>query len=57
MSITQSPSAFELKLQVSGAAIQQIKLMLEHDYTLKGKIFRIKIGGKGCGGFTYQTGF
>jgi iron-sulfur cluster assembly accessory protein len=57
MSITQSPSAFELKLQVSDAAIQQIKLMLEHDYTLKGKIFRIKIGGKGCGGFTYQTGF
>jgi iron-sulfur cluster insertion protein len=57
MSITQSPSPFELKVEVSEKAIEQIKLMLEHDYTLKGLVFRIKIGGKGCGGFTYQTGF
>ena len=57
MSITQTSASFELKLEISQAAIDQIKLMLEHDYTLKGLFFRIKIGGKGCGGFTYQTGF
>lgn len=57
MSITQTPSPFELKVEVSDKASEQIKLMLEHDYTLKNLVFRIKIGGKGCGGFTYQTGF
>lgn len=57
MSITQTPPPFELKVDVSKTAIDQIKLMLEHDYTLKNLVFRIKIGGKGCGGFTYQTGF
>lgn len=57
MTISQVPASFELKVDVSSSAIEQIKLMLEHDYTLKGLTFRIKIGGKGCGGFTYQTGF
>ncbi len=57
MSITQDDSAVELKVEISDNAIKQIKLMLEHDYTLKDHVFRIKIGGKGCGGFTYQTGF
>ncbi len=47
----------ELKVEVTKKAIDQINLMFEHDFTLKGKVFRIKIGGKGCGGFTYQTGF
>jgi Fe-S cluster assembly iron-binding protein IscA len=31
--------------------------MQENDYTLENHLFRIKIGGKGCGGFTYDTGF
>lgn len=35
----------------------QIKLMLQNDYTLAGKIFRIQISGKGCDGFSYSAGF
>jgi len=45
------------KLEVSDSAMQQIQLILRHDYTLSGMSFRVKIGGKGCNGFTYQTGF
>lgn len=47
----------DIKLFVTDSAIRQIKLMQENDYTLEGLEFRIKIGGKGCGGFTYETGF
>lgn len=47
----------DIKLFVTDSAIRQIKLMQDHDYTLQGLEFRIKIGGKGCGGFTYDTGF
>jgi iron-sulfur cluster insertion protein len=47
----------DIKLFVTDSAIRQIQLMLENDYTLEGLFFRIKIGGKGCGGFTYDTGF
>ncbi len=50
-----SPS--EIKLFVTDSAIRQIQLIQLNDYTLKGLLFRIKIGGKGCGGFTYDTGF
>jgi len=50
-----SPS--EVKLFVTDSAIRQIQLIQVNDYTLKGLLFRIKIGGKGCGGFTYDTGF
>ncbi len=35
----------------------QIKLIMENDFTLKGKYFRIIISGKGCHGFDYQVGF
>ena len=49
--------ASDLKLFVSDSAVRQIQLMQENDYTLDGLSFRIKIGGKGCGGFTYDTGF
>jgi len=42
---------------VTDSAIQQIRLMEANDYTLEGLFFRIKIGGKGCGGFTYDSGF
>jgi Fe-S cluster assembly iron-binding protein IscA len=45
------------QLTVSPEAARQIRLLLQHDYTLKGLSFRIKIGGKGCGGFTYELGF
>ena len=38
-------------------ALQEIKLILENDFTLKGRYFRILISGKGCDGFTYSTGF
>jgi Fe-S cluster assembly iron-binding protein IscA len=47
----------EIKMMVTDSAIRQIQLMQAHDYTLDGLLFRIKIGGKGCGGFTYSTGF
>lgn len=45
------------KLAISDAAFQQILLIQRHDYTLSGLSFRVKIGGKGCNGFTYETGF
>src|SRR5690606_24054850 len=49
--------ASDIKLFATDSAVHQIKLMIENDYTLEGFNFRIKIGGKGCGGFTYDTGF
>ena len=50
-----SPS--DIQLLITDSAVRQIHLMQENDYTLEGLSFRIKIGGKGCGGFTYDTGF
>lgn len=38
-------------------ALQEIKLIIDNDFTLKGRYFRILISGKGCDGFTYSTGF
>lgn len=52
---TLSPA--DIQLLITDSAVRQILLMLENDYTLEGLSFRIKIGGKGCGGFTYDTGF
>lgn len=49
--------ASDIKLFVTDSAVRQIQLMQENDYTLEGLSFRIKIGGKGCEGFTYDTGF
>jgi iron-sulfur cluster insertion protein len=45
------------ELTLSPEAARQIQLIQQHDYTLKGLSFRVKIGGKGCGGFTYELGF
>lgn len=45
------------RLELTDAAYRQIRLIQSHDYTLEGLSFRIKIGGKGCGGFTYLTAF
>jgi iron-sulfur cluster insertion protein len=50
-------SPADIKMFVSDSAVRQIQLMQQHDYTLDQLHFRIKIGGKGCGGFTYDTGF
>lgn len=47
----------DINLFVTDSAVRQIQLMQENDYTLEGLSFRIKIGGKGCEGFTYDTGF
>ena len=47
----------DLKVLVTDSAVRQIQLMQSNDYTLEGLLFRIKIGGKGCDGFTYDTGF
>ena len=37
--------------------MHQLELMIENDYTLKDKILRIQINGKGCEGFKYATYF
>jgi iron-sulfur cluster insertion protein len=50
-------TASDIKLFVTDSAVRQIQLMQTNDYTLEGLSFRIKIGGKGCEGFTYDTGF
>jgi iron-sulfur cluster insertion protein len=47
----------DIKLFVTDSAVRQIQLMQNNDYTLEGLSFRIKIGGKGCEGFTYDAGF
>jgi iron-sulfur cluster insertion protein len=38
-------------------ALNQLKLIIENDFTLAGKYFRIVVSGKGCEGFTYAAGF
>lgn len=38
-------------------ALSQLKLIIENDFTLAGKYFRILVSGKGCEGFTYSAGF
>lgn len=47
----------EINLTISAAARALIKLILDHDHTLKDQVFRIQIDGKGCGGFDYALGF
>lgn len=41
----------------SDTALSQLKLIIENDFTLAGKFFRLLISGKGCDGFTYSVGF
>ncbi|NOT77697.1 MAG: hypothetical protein HOP07_01695 [Bacteriovoracaceae bacterium] len=38
-------------------ALSQLKLIIQNDFTLAGKYFRIVVSGKGCEGFTYAAGF
>ncbi len=47
----------EFQIDLTDSAFKQIQLILENDFTLEGHQFRLKIGGKGCDGFTYDTGF
>ncbi len=48
----------KLNIQLTDSAIAQIKLIKENDFTIEPEyMFRLKIGGKGCDGFTYETGF
>lgn len=51
------PSNNDYKINLTQAAFKQIALISENDYTLTDLFFRLKIGGKGCDGFTYETGF
>jgi len=44
-------------LAFTSSALSQLKLILENDFTLAGKYFRLVISGKGCDGFTYSAGF
>lgn len=37
--------------------LSQLKLIIDNDFTLAGKYFRIVVSGKGCEGFTYAAGF
>jgi Fe-S cluster assembly iron-binding protein IscA len=47
----------EVKLIITDTAAKQILLISANDYTLENLVFRMKVGGKGCSGFTYETGF
>ena len=51
------PSNCDYKINLTQAAFNQISLIQQNDYTFSGLFFRLKIGGKGCDGFTYDTGF
>lgn len=45
------------EVNISPKAISQLKLIIENDFTLKGKYLRLLISGKGCDGFSYSVGF
>ena len=45
------------RVRFTPGALLQLKTMIENDFTLSGKYFRVLVSGKGCDGFTYSTGF
>lgn len=45
------------RVHLTERALGELKLMMENDFTIAGKYFRVLISGKGCDGFTYSTGF
>lgn len=55
LSLTMDNIHFAISL--SPAAMSQIKLMKELDYTLDGQHLRASIKGKECDGFRYALGF
>ncbi len=60
--LSKAPTVDKAQVQAptihfSSSAEQALSLIIENDFTLAGKYFRILISGKGCDGFTYSTGF
>jgi iron-sulfur cluster assembly accessory protein len=47
----------DINIKFTQNAIDQIQLIQDNDYTVEGLYFRLKIDGKGCGGFDYAMGF
>ena len=47
----------DININFTKEAINQLILIKENDFTIGDKVFRIKIDGKGCGGFDYALGF
>ncbi|MAZ47008.1 MAG: hypothetical protein CME65_00505 [Halobacteriovoraceae bacterium] len=47
----------QLNIEMTDLAVKQLKNIIENDYTLEGLVFRLKIKGKECHGFTYSLGF
>jgi iron-sulfur cluster insertion protein len=45
------------KVTFTKAAAMQLSLIVDNDFTLAGKYFRLLISGKGCDGFEYSAGF
>lgn len=45
------------KVYFTQDACRQLSLIVDNDFTLAGKYFRILISGKGCDGFEYSIGF
>jgi len=44
-------------VKLTTKAYEQLQLILDNDFTLKGKYLRLLISGKGCEGFSYSVGF
>ena len=44
-------------IMFTARALEQLKLIIDNDFTLAGKYFRLLVSGKGCEGFTYAAGF
>ena len=42
---------------ITDEALEQLQLIVENDFTVKGQSLRVLISGKGCHGFDYQVGF
>ncbi len=47
----------QIQIKMTDAAIAQLRLIKENDYTMQELVFRLKIDGKGCHGFDYALGF
>lgn len=52
-----SDTTEDLSIFITQAAIEQILLISENDFTYEGQVFRLQISGKGCSGFEYNIGF
>ena len=50
-------SVEQVNIEMTDLAVKQLSNIIENDYTLEGLVFRLKIKGKECHGFTYSLGF